>query len=105
MNVARALIYLKIREDDYLMHKDGSRKEQINPSSLVLSVRHVQRVAGSFPIMTLTDLRASSVTALARAQVDPALIMTWGGWAVDNLKSYYRSNVPLKKKLQGVLDA
>ena len=105
LNILKCLAYLRVGREDFLFHKEGNKSEPMIPSSIVASFKSVQKAARSFPVLTLTDVRASSVTALARAQNDATLIQIWGGWASNQMQSYFRQNDDLRRSLQNHLDA
>ena len=104
LNVMKAILFLRVGPEDYLFHRDGDRREKIDPAVLISSVKAVQVKAGSLPALTLTDVRASATSALAEAGVSSYLIQVWGNWANSQLKSYARSNKALKQSIQSHLE-
>ena len=104
LNIMKAIIFLHIGPEDFLFHREEDRREQIDPASLIASVKAVQIKAKSAPALTLTDVRASATSALAENGVSAYLIQLWGGWSSSQLKNYARSNKNLKKSIQANLD-
>ena len=104
LNIMKAIIYLRIGPEDFLFHREGEKDEQIDPASLIASVKAVQIKAKSVPALTLTDVRASATSALAESGVSSYLIQLWGGWSSSQLKNYARSNVTLRKSIQAHLE-
>ena len=121
LTILRALAFLRVGPSHFLFHKAGDKQSQILPSTLVGSIKSVQKAASFTPVVTITDIRslfclsdlmfiyilfrASAVSALARAQVDATAIQVWGGWETSQLKSYARSDDFFRKALQNHLDA
>ena len=123
LTILKALAFLRVGPSDYLFHKIGDKHSQILPSTLVGSIKNVQKLAFFSPLVTITDIRylvsytyvqilsllppfrASAVSALARAQVDATAIQIWGGWETNQLKSYARSDNDFRRALQGHLEA
>ena len=56
--VAKALAFLKIGPTSYLFHKCGDKESQILPSTLVGSMKAIQRKAKFSPVVTITDIRS-----------------------------------------------
>ena len=59
--ILRALAFLKIGPSHFLFHKIGDKQSQILPSTLVGSIKSVQRAAFFAPIVTITDIRYLSL--------------------------------------------
>ena len=55
-------------------------------ASLINSLKNVQEQANSSPVMTLTDVRASAVSALGKARIQTNALLAWGGWSSNMLR-------------------
>ena len=78
-NILEALRYLRITPDSFLFHAQGDKENQMKPASLVTSIKRLQKVAGSNPQLTVTDIRSSAISALSMAAINPKLIEVWAG--------------------------
>ena len=57
LTILKALAFLKIGPSHFLFHKVGDKQSQILPSTLVGSIKSVQKAASFAPVVTITDIR------------------------------------------------
>lgn len=84
--IVRSVLHLHITGDTFLMHKKNRPFHQMKAASLINSLKNVQEQANSSPVMTLTDVRASAVSALGKARIQTNALLAWGGWSSNMLR-------------------
>ena len=72
--IVSAMLRLNIDYDAFLFHPRGDRNTPIKPASLVSSVKAVQRAAGIRSPLTLTDFRSSTISTLAKKDLNTKII-------------------------------
>ena len=72
-------------------------------ASLINSLKNVQEQANSSPVMTLTDVRASAVSALGKARIQTNALLAWGGWSSNMLRHYWRTDLDFRHSIQDKL--
>ena len=86
LNILKGLAYLKIGPSDYIFHREGDKRQRMDPATIIQGVKNIQKRAGCHPQLTLTDIRASATTALVEGGVNSYHIMLWGNWQTDQLQ-------------------